>query len=269
MDAATDVFSSIRKRKEYERKMKRNWLRMIVTSMVLTFALAGAAAAQDFQKNYNLGANGQVRIANISGDVEVAGYNGSAIIVTAYKEGRDRDMVEIEDRSSGSRVDVRVRYPERCRNCEVSVRFDVQVPQSMSFDFDGISSVSGNVKARGIAGSLRASSVSGNVRIEDVTGTVSASSVSGNVEVDINRLEGADDMKFSSVSGNVRVRMPSGLDATVDMSSLSGALDTDFPVEVKEKRYGPGRSAHGRLGDGTRRLSLSSVSGNISLKYSK
>jgi DUF4097 and DUF4098 domain-containing protein YvlB len=242
---------------------------MVVAAMVLGLALAGAATAQDFQKNYNLGANGQIRIGNISGDVEVTGYNGSAVIVTAYKEGRDRDVVEIEDRSSASRVDVRARYPENCRRCDVSVRFEVKVPQSMSFDFDGISSVSGNVKIRSVTGSLRASSVSGTVRIEDVTGTVSASSVSGNVEVDINRLEGTDDMKFSSVSGNVNVRMPEGLDAQVSMSTLSGALDTDFPVEVKEKRYGPGRSASGRVGDGSRQLHMSSVSGNISLRHSR
>lgn len=249
--------------------MKICWLRVVVAAMVLGLALAGAAAAQDFQKSYSLGANGQVRIGNISGDVEITGYGGNAVVVTAYKEGRDREVVEIEDRSNGSRVDVRARYPENCRRCDVSVRFEVQVPQSMSFDFDGISSVSGNVKVRNVTGSLRASSVSGTVRIEDVTGTVSASSVSGNVEVDINRLEGADDMKFSSVSGNVNVRMPSGLDAQVSMSTLSGSLDTDFPVEVKEKKYGPGRSAHGRVGEGSRQLNMSSVSGSISLKHSR
>ncbi len=244
-------------------------LRVVVAAMVVGLALAGAAAAQDFQKNYNLGANGQVRIGNISGDVEVTGYGGSAVVVTAYKEGRDRDMVEIEDRSSGSRVDVRARYPENCRRCDVSVRFEVQVPQSMSLDFDGISSVSGGVRVRNVTGSLRVSSVSGTVRIEDVTGTVSASSVSGNVEVDINRLEGSDDMKFSSVSGNVNVRMPAGLDAQVSMSTLSGSLDTDFPVEVKEKKYGPGRSASGRVGDGSRHLHMSSVSGSLSLRHSR
>lgn len=249
--------------------MKICWLRVVVASLAVGLALAGAASAQDFQKNYNPGANGQVRIGNISGDVEITGYSGSAVVVTAYKEGRDRDVVEIDDRSNGSRVDVRARYPKNCRSCDVSVRFEVQVPQSMSFDFDGISSVSGNVRVRNVTGSLRASSVSGNVRIEDVTGTVSASSVSGNVEVDINRLEGADDMKFSSVSGNVNVRMPAGLDAQVSMSTLSGSLDTDFPVEVKEKRYGPGRSASGRVGDGSRQLNMSSVSGSISLKYSR
>jgi DUF4097 and DUF4098 domain-containing protein YvlB len=111
--------------------------------------------------------------------------------------------------------------------------------------------------------------VSGTVRIEDVTGEVTASSVSGNVDVEINRLEGTDDMKFSSVSGGVNVRMPSNLDAQLNLSTLSGALETDFPLEVKERKYGPGRSASGRLGDGSRRINMSSVSGSLSLKHSR
>ena len=75
-------------------------------------------------------------------------------------------------------------------------------------------------------------------------------------------------MKFSSVSGNVNVTLPGNLDAEVQMSSLSGSLKTDFPIEVKERRYGPGRSAQGRVGNGSRTLNVSAVSGSVSLTHS-
>jgi hypothetical protein len=42
-------------------------------------------------------------------------------------------------------------------------------------------------------------------------------------------------------------------------------LKTDFPLQVEEKKRGPGRSANGRLGNGSRNLKLSTVSGDISL----
>jgi DUF4097 and DUF4098 domain-containing protein YvlB len=61
---------------------------------------------------------------------------------------------------------------------------------------------------------------------------VSASSVSGDVKVEINRLDGADEMKFNTVSGDVSVMLPSSLDADVDMSSHSGSIKTDFAIEV-------------------------------------
>jgi DUF4097 and DUF4098 domain-containing protein YvlB len=72
-------------------------------------------------------------------------------------------------------------------------------------------------------------------------------------------------MKFSSVSGNVAVRAPASLDADIEMSSVSGSLKTDFPIEIQERRYGPGRSARGRLGGGASNLRITSVSGRISL----
>ena len=116
-------------------------------------------------------------------------------------------------------------------------------------------------------GRLNASAVSGDVHITDVSGSVSASAVSGDVKVEINRLEGSDDMKFNTVSGDVSVMLPGSLDADVDMSSFSGSIKTDFAIEVKSERYGSRNTARGKLGEGSRRLKMSTVSGDISLRH--
>ena len=249
--------------------MTRNSFRLIALSVFVVLASVASASAQDFQKSYPLRAGGRVSIGTVSGNVTVTGYNGSEVTVTAFKDGRDVDMVDIEDRSTGNSVDVKVRYPKNCNDCNVSVRFEVQVPRSSDYNFDGISSVSGDVNVKNVTGRLKASSVSGEVNIQDVNGSVSASSVSGSVDVEINHLDGDDDMKFSSVSGDVTVKVPSSLGADIEMSTLSGSLDTDFPIEVKEKKYGPGRSASGRVGEGNRRVRMSSVSGSLRLKHSR
>jgi DUF4097 and DUF4098 domain-containing protein YvlB len=247
--------------------MSKCLFRLAILSFACGLMLVANAAGQDFQKSYRLGAGGDIRIGNVSGNVTIAGYDGDSVVVTAVKEGPDRDKVEIEDKSTGDRVDIGVRYPERC-NCHVDVRFEVKVPRSISYDFRHIASVSGDVEVSSVTGKLHASSVSGTVRVKDVSGSVSATAVSGNVEVDIDRLEGTENMKFTSVSGNVNVSLPSSLDAEIQMSSLSGSLKTDFPIEVKERRYGPGRSAQGRVGNGSRTLIVSTVSGGVSLTHS-
>src|SRR5262249_27152249 len=146
-------------------------------------ALGCAALAQDFQQSYRLGPGGVVNIHAVAGDVRVTGYEGDAIVVTAYKEGRDRELVTIEDNSTSNRVEVHDRYPERCRNCNMSVRFEVRVPRQISLRYDGFGSVSGDVEVTGVTGELKAKSVSGNVRVNGVDGSVNASSVSGNVNV--------------------------------------------------------------------------------------
>jgi hypothetical protein len=244
--------------------MRRSLVSAGVLVLLGLFAGAGVCFSQDFQKTYVLGAGGHIRIGNVSGDVKVTGYNGDTVVVAGYKQGRDRDLVKVEDQSSADRVDIRVKYPENC-NCDASINFEVRVPQSVEFNFDRISSVSGEVEMRGVTGRVRAESVSGNVEVVDVSGIVSASSVSGNVNAALNRIVGSGDMKFSSVSGNVTVKAPANLDADVEMSSVSGGLKTDFPIEVQEPRYGPGRSARGRLGSGTSSLRVTTVSGRVLL----
>ena len=238
--------------------------------------------AQDFQKSYKLAAGGSISVKNVSGDVAISGYDGDVVVVNGFKEGRDRDQVEIVDRSAGNRVDVGVHYPSPC-NCDASVRFEVRLPRSMSLNLEKVSTASGNIEVtdvrgdvnvstasgdvslKGVNGRINASTASGEMRVVDVVGEVNAQTASGDVEVEIAQLQGTEDMKFSSASGDVRVKLPSNVDADVSMSSATGSIKTDFPIEVKERRYGPGSEARGQLGNGSRSVRLSTASGDVSL----
>jgi DUF4097 and DUF4098 domain-containing protein YvlB len=260
----------------------RNMTRLIAALMFLVSAFVAQAAAQDFQKSYRLGDGGTINIRNVSGDIIVKGYDGDAVVVNGFKEGRDSDKVQIEDTSGAGNVSVGVTYPRNC-NCDASVRFEVQVPRSTRYDFNKLSTASGNIQLTALAGDItartasgdvtisdvqgriNASTASGEMRVRNVTGTVSARSASGNVEVQIARLEGTGNMEFASASGDVRVVAPADLDGNVEMASATGSLRTDFPLQVEKREYGPGERASGRLGGGNRNLRISSASGNVSL----
>ncbi|HMB26721.1 MAG TPA: DUF4097 family beta strand repeat-containing protein [Blastocatellia bacterium] len=261
--------------------MKQFQIRLAIFSALVCLLLSLNAAAQDFRKSYEIGQGGSISVRNVSGDVTVTGYEGSAVLVLGFKEGPDRDRVSVEDNSAGNNVDVRARYPENC-DCNASIRFEVKVPRA-NYKFDPISSVSGDVEVTGVSGDLRAKSTSGNVTVKgvtgavnanstsgnvhvgEITGTVSGKSTSGNVEVEIMQLGGAGDMEFASTSGDVRVKLPANLDADVRMSTTSGGLKTDFPLTIEEPERGHGRRAAGRVGGGSRNLRLSSTSGSVSL----
>lgn len=264
--------------------MKSSMFRQSLLSTLFVLVLVATATAQDFRKTYFPGAGGTISIHNVSGDVRISGYDGEGVQVTANKEGRDRERVEVEDRSQGNRVDLRARY-ESCHHCSInaSVLFEVQVPRSLSLTFDEIETASGNISITGVTGRLHINTASGDVLIQDVNGfinantasgkmqvrnvvgAVKANSASGDVNVEIARLEGNENLLFSTASGNVHVKMPSSLDADVEMSTSSGSLKTDFPLEVRKEGYGPTRSASGRLGNGSRLLRISSASGDIDL----
>ncbi|MBC7929872.1 MAG: DUF4097 family beta strand repeat protein [Rubrivivax sp.] len=254
-----------------------------LAAFVFCIVSAATASAQDFQKSYTLAPGGTISVASVSGDINISGYEGSVVTVTAFKEGRDRDEVEVEDISTQGGVSVRAKYPKYC-NCDASIRFEVRVPRSSNFVFEKISTASGNIKAEGVSGKLhlntasgdvmlqsvggeiRAATASGTVKVRDAVGSVNASSASGDVDVELTRIEGGGDMRFSTASGNVSVRLPASLDARVNMTTVSGSIDTNFPIEVRENRHGSGSSANGQLGGGSRSLKISSASGDVSLK---
>lgn len=263
--------------------MRQNLLRTFGLAGLLIIVFSAVAMAQDYTRTYTLPSEGVISVKSISGDVKVTGYEGEVVSVKAYKEGRDRDKVEVLDKSSSNRVDLSVSYPDHC-NCDASIRFEVLVPVTTKYKFESISSISGNVTVDGAVGYLRAHSVSGNVNVKTVTGivdaastsgdvhvgeisgTVNAKSVSGDVIVAINQLAGAQGMDFSSTSGNVNVKLPGNLDANVEMSVLSGDLKTDFPLTIEKREHGPGQRASGVVGGGSRKLTLKSISGNVELR---
>jgi phage host-nuclease inhibitor protein Gam len=251
-------------------------------AVMLLGCLALAATAQDFQKTYSLGPGARVSVKNVSGDIAVTGYQGRDIIAVAFKEGPDRNLVQVEDQSTPQAISLSVRYPQNTQ-CNASVRFELRVPSSMELNFDSLSNASGNVTVESVTGSVRARTASGNVTVREIEGTIDASSASGdvtaqgvvgtvnartasgNVDVELRRQVGGSSMKFSSASGNVTVKAPANLDAEVEMATASGSLKTDFPLSVEDRHSGSGRKASGRLGAGASQLKISTASGNVHL----
>lgn len=258
----------------------------IVAGILSVVALGSdSVSAQDFQKTYSVQAGAVIRVENVSGDIRVTGYDGSAIEAKGFKEGRDKDLVDVEDTSTTDSVTLKVRYPHN-GNCDASIRFELLVPRSTRYQFDRLSTASGDISVKDIAGRLKinsasgdvmvdhtqgeveASTASGDVSVKGIQGTVNANSASGDVEVEIVKLEGTSQlkMKISTASGDVSLRLPPNPDVEIDMSTVSGSLHTDFPIEIQTPEYGPGQSAHGRMGSGAFQLKATTVSGDINLQ---
>src|SRR5215813_2239915 len=244
--------------------------------------IAAVASGQDFHKQYSA-AGGTIIVHNVSGDINVKGYDGSQIVVDGIPTGADRNLVSVEDLSQGDRVELRARYPRNC-DCDASIKFEIKVPRSARCTIGPLStasgdisvedvtgqvsvrSASGNVTVRRVAGPLNASTASGDVEVDQVTGPISARSSSGNVTGRLDQLDGSGELVFTTASGDVKVDVPRSLGAEVEIHTISGSLNTDFPLEITAPRYGPSRSARGRLGDGSHTMRISSASGNVTLR---
>jgi hypothetical protein len=237
---------------------------------IIAFAIAFSvsAHAQDFRKIYTIAPKGTIRIVNPQGNIKVIGHAGKDIEVLAFKKGPDRDFLEIQDNSFGNQISLFPRYLQFGRvNARLNARadFEIRVPKSIEYNFSPLKSLSGNVEVIDVIGTVWAESVGGSVEIHDVQGLISASSNAGNVFGDFKQTPFLSKMWFRTISGSILIKAPLNLNAMVKMHSDAGLLKTNFPIEIQEMRYGPGKFADARLGMGNHTVDIRSVYGNISL----
>lgn len=121
-------------------------------------------------------------------------------------------------------------------------------------------SASGDIQFSGAIGSLRATTASGDIQVDGSVRELHCTSASGDVEVSTELMP--EQVDISTKSGDCELSMPGGQGFTLQFSTVSGDLDTDFPL------VGPIGTRSGEaicLDGGGRTFHISTVSGDISL----
>jgi DUF4097 and DUF4098 domain-containing protein YvlB len=169
-----------------------------------------------FTRTLKIGANGEVAIGNISGDISVVRGSGNEATLEVVKTARSRSvedakellgLVQVDISERGSRVEIKTRYPgdeyrrNNRRNINVSVSFMLTAPAGTRISAH---SISGDIAAKDIKGDVALETVSGSVRISNAGRVAAAKSISGNVEITDTEIEGH--LEASSVSGSVLLR---------------------------------------------------------------
>jgi DUF4097 and DUF4098 domain-containing protein YvlB len=127
-------------------------------------------------------------------------------------------------------------------------------------------STSGNVKARGLGGTLEAKSTSGDVDVEmGVTREVRLETVSGDLGARLTLAEGGR-VDAQTVSGDVSLSFGKPVNGEFEIESFSGDIDNCFgPKSSRKSKYGPGTELRFTQGDGSARVSLETLSGDINI----
>ena len=238
-------------------------------------ALAQARGGQTERvaRSVNVGANGELEISNISGDIQVTRASGTAAAIEAIKTahgGSAEDersllsLVQVEIVERGTRVEVRTRYPEgdewrrnNRRNVNVSVAITVAAPEGTRIT---VKSISGNISVRDITGALTLETVSGAVRMANAGRTAAGRSISGDIELSDTGVEGA--LEVGTVSGAVRLRKVKARSITAN--SVSGdILLEDMDTERVNAQVISGTVTFSGNLDPNGRYELTSHSGNV------
>ncbi|HEV2735050.1 MAG TPA: DUF4097 family beta strand repeat-containing protein [Longimicrobiaceae bacterium] len=269
--------------------------------------LLGGSAEAGAQVRAEAPRDGTVAVRAADGSVRIVGWSRAEVSAVSGDDGdrdegvrvvRERGVTAVRARGQGDlvvRVPAGSRVEVKTRGGDISVEgvdgaLDME-STSGGFRVGGtprmvtVEGLSGDVQVTGSTETLRIRTVSGSVRVPRAQGFVEASSISGDVQV-TGRLRRATlrstsgravfagsvprdgSLHLESTSGIVELRVPAGIAADFDLSSLGGGQIESALGPRPTRQYGaPGISTlRFSNGSGGAEITARTVTGIILLK---
>jgi DUF4097 and DUF4098 domain-containing protein YvlB len=230
---------------------------------------------------------------HVESDGDNVRFNASA--------GRMSLDVSSTNRSGDTRFEISVPYGVRVlastRSGDISVRGtrgQVEThSQSGDIEVDDVTSrldvitLSGDLTASNVSGDAEVESINGDVKLSDVRGNINVNTVSGDIELrgmttklarakttsgDITfdgLIDPAGRYEMTTHSGDIGLHIPRNASAQLNISTWSGAIDSDFPLTLKPGEHGIGKTTskafNFELGGAAARITAETFSGDITI----
>lgn len=236
-------------------------------------------AGDEFRWHKRIAPGQAIEINGMSGNIRAEATAGTEVEVTATKRGPRDDAsvvnLKVVEHADGATIcaiypSLDPNTPDQCvpgknehrnrTNNEVQIDFIVRVPAGVRFVGRN---VNGDVDATSLSANVFARTVNGGVHIS-TAGYAEASTVNGSITASLGSTNWDEPLLFRTVNGNITVELPASASTTVVASTVSGGISTNFPLTVRDY-YGRQR-VNGSIGGGGRDLSLTTISGHITLR---
>lgn len=241
-----------------------------VALFAANLALADFTEEQHF--SFELNAGGRISIENINGGIDITGGTGNAVEITVVKRAGSQkylDGIEVIVDARDDLIRIETKHPENKGwfnwggDSSGSVHYTLSVPANANLDT--IESVNGDIEIRGVYGLVKAETVNGSIEARDLSANAGLETVNGSVEAVFTSLTGAQKVECESVNGRVTLVLPDNADASISAETVNGGIDGD-DFGLKTNKGFVGRDLDGEVGDGSARVSLSTVNGGIKIR---
>jgi hypothetical protein len=261
--------------------------RAALTALVLALPVAAchgnavntsaATATDEWSRSLPLPPDGEVRITNRTGRIEVAGVSGSSVeiraerIVRAATEQKARDLlskIAMTEETSSDHVAVATEgIPGILIGVSVEVNFHVRMPQTARLR---VQLTNGDVTADGIEGSTVLSTTNGRVTGANLRGATEAHVVNGRINLDIAGFGDRAAVSATTTNGSVDLKVPLDANGTLSAATVNGQVHViELPFTPDAEADGDrrrGRRTSGQINAGGTPINLRTVNGSITVR---
>ena len=235
---------------------------------------------------------GKIELHLLHGGIDVKGYDGKEVIITARVQKR-REPQEISDpkarglrrvplTTTGLEVEEhRNRMEINLSSVHQSIDVTLQVPRNTSLELGVVNN--GDITVREISGELDINNTNGAVTLTHISGAVVAHALNRDLTVVFDKITPGTPMSLSTLNGDVDVTFPASVKASLKLKSQQGSIYSDFDIifndtpptarlEKSEKKRGRmriERTQFGQINGGGPEFQLSTFNGNIYIRKEK
>lgn len=262
-------------------------MKIKVFCLAIFFLAASSLSAEEWKREFAVGAHPVLRVQTNGARIEVHGVPGNTISARVVAEGQRIGPGDItaSAQQTGDSIFIQVKTPDRHLHFNFgtrSLRIEVSVPQFTTLD---LASSDGSVNVSGIKGEARLTTSDGSIRVDNFEGNLRGHTSDGSIEVsgrfellDLTTSDGhisanvwagsrlREPWNLRTSDGSITLHVPSDLSAYLDAWTSDGHIDLQLPVEVTG-RVEKNR-VHGKLHGGGPNLQVHTSDGSITLRPS-
>jgi hypothetical protein len=215
-------------------------------------------------KTYPLQKGSAVSLKNVSGDIEVEGWDEDSAEVTITKHGGSpeaRDAVRIIQTFAPNRLSLETPL---VGNSDVEVQYQLKLPRTVAAV--AIASLNSEIKLSEINGSVAIDLQKGSIELQNIGGLIKAKTIKGDIKAELAGTKQKGSQEFSTVKGDIELQFEGEVNADLKAETVDGKIEAaeDFHLQVDKRPVG--QHVAGHIGAGGEPILAKTVNGNIKLK---
>lgn len=236
----------------------RVYIFILVSIWVVSFAFG---YENTIKRSFPLTPEGSVRLETIRGDINISTHSENEIKIEAIVSSGDSnepDKVELQFEANADSIIIS--SPLDIGLLTANIEFFLKVPENLKSLY--LSTLGGKIKSRGTYRNIDFKTTNGEIDVRGEFSEGNLTSANGDIEVNIKDILKGN-ISAESTNGSIKITMKPGSGFIVEGHTVTGYIRNEYDASVTSDLLGSG--IKGTIKDGTYKLCLETVNGNIQL----